>query len=146
MFSEIRKKFVENLDPQNDINYKNILSAEKLSTSANNGKIHKDGEEIKIESSMNTLVNIKQPDEVIANDDYQIIQHQDMEHQGNDETIRFKLPTGKTLVIRNDGKEETNNEISDEENFERHQGSLLLKAANDTPWFVQLLKSGKECN
>ena len=145
MFSEIRKKFVENLDPQNDINYKNILSAEKLSTSANNGKIHSrfygtsdtldmhmndihrkdiqyikdhnNGEEIKIESSMNTLVNIKQPDEVIAND-YQIIQHQDMEHQENDETIRFKLPTGKTLVIRSEGKEESNNEITDEENFE----------------------------
>ena len=40
MFSEIRKKFVENLDPQNDIKYKNILSSEKLSTSTNNGKIH----------------------------------------------------------------------------------------------------------
>ena len=81
-------------------------------------KDHNNGEEIKIESSMNTLVNIvKQPDEVIAND-YQIIQHQDMEHQGSDETIRFKLPTGKTLVIRNDGKEEANNEITDEENFE----------------------------
>ena len=118
MFSEIRKKFVENLDPQNgtsdtldmhmnDIHRKNIQYI----------KDHNNGEEIKIESSMNTLVNIKQPDEVIAND-YQIIQHQDMEHQGNDETIRFKLPTGKTLVIRNEGKEESNNEITDEENFE----------------------------
>ena len=119
MFSEIRKKFVENLDPQNgtsdaldmhmnDIHRKDIQYI----------KDHNNGEEIKIESSMNTLVNIiKQPDEVIAND-YQIIQHQDMEHQGNDETIRFKLPTGKTLVIRNDGKEEANNEITDEENFE----------------------------